>query len=137
MNVQNVHQRRLAAPADKVGALIDSLASEADRLWPSPPWVPMTLDRPLAVGAAGGHGPIRYVVQQYAPGKSVQFRFTGPKGFDGFHCFAITDVSQSSVVLRHTLQMTARCTTRSSKTPWPRPKPPSDNRPTFIAGPPG
>ena len=59
LRVLNVHDRNIAAPPDAVGALIDSLASDDDALWPSRTWPRMYLDRPLGVGAIGGHGPIR------------------------------------------------------------------------------
>ena len=60
MAVLNVHHRKLACSREVLGALIDELASEEDRLWPRRTWPPMHFDRPLAVGADGGHGPIRY-----------------------------------------------------------------------------
>ena len=61
---------------------------------------------PLGVGANGGHGPIRYFVEAYTPGESITFRFTGPKGFDGFHGFELVSGPNQRVVLRHTLSMT-------------------------------
>lgn len=106
MRVLNVHQRGLQASRDKVGALIDSLATPADVLWPKQSWPRMELDRPLALGAAGGHGPIRYVVESYAPGESIRFRLTGPRGFDGFHGYEVVQSPGSRVMLRHTLQIT-------------------------------
>lgn len=45
----------------------------------------MRFDRSLEVGAVGGHGPIRYRVEQYEPGRRVLFRFTGPPGLNGTH----------------------------------------------------
>jgi hypothetical protein len=57
--IRNVHERDLAAAPSEAGALIDGLAGEHDRLWPSERWPAMRLDRPLAVGASGGHGRIR------------------------------------------------------------------------------
>ena len=88
MHVHNLHVRRLPAGETEVGALIDSLAGENDRLWPAD-WPPMRFDRPLGVGAAGGHGPVRYHVVGHQPGRWVRFRFTGPRGFDGFHEFTV------------------------------------------------
>jgi len=55
-------------PSVDIGHLLGSLASEQDRLWPSQAWPAMRLNRPLAVGAAGGHGPVRYVVTGYEVG---------------------------------------------------------------------
>lgn len=105
MEVLNVHERELRATSGQAVALIDSLASRNDMLWPWHTWPKMEFDRPLGVGAAGGHGPIRYVVEEYNPGEFVKFRFTGPKGFDGFHGYEIVSTG-NVVVLRHTLKMT-------------------------------
>ncbi|MEW6366311.1 MAG: SRPBCC family protein [Acidobacteriota bacterium] len=61
---------------------------------------------PLGVGVKGGHGPIRYFVEEYTVGKSIKFRFTGPKGFDGFHRYEV-ETWAGGAVLRHTLKMRA------------------------------
>jgi len=106
MKVINVHERALDATAEQVGALIDSLASEEDGLWPHHVWPQMEFDRPLAVGATGGHGPIRYFVEEYAPGQFIRFSFTKPKGFNGTHRFEVVQMPERAVVLRHTLDMT-------------------------------
>ncbi|MEW6279588.1 MAG: SRPBCC family protein [Candidatus Eremiobacterota bacterium] len=82
MRVVNLHERSLPAGA---GALIDSLAGPDDRLWPHDRWPPIRFDRPLQVGARGGHGPVRYDVVAYHPGRLVRCRFTAPVGFDGYH----------------------------------------------------
>jgi hypothetical protein len=105
MEVLNVHERELEVDPVQIGALIDSLASKEDRLWPKHVWPSMEFDRPLSVGAKGGHGPIRYFVEEYTPGKSIKFHFTGPKGFDGFHGYEIVGNPKQPVVLRHTLKM--------------------------------
>jgi hypothetical protein len=65
----NVHQRSLAVPVAEAGFLIDGLAGPDDRLWPSDRWPAMRFDRPLGVGARGGHGPVRYAVGAYVPGR--------------------------------------------------------------------
>lgn len=105
MKVRNVHERSFHA-TDRVGRLIDSLASPADALWPIQSWPRMVFDRPLEVGAAGGHGPIRYIVEDYQPGRSIRFRFTGPKGFNGSHGYEVVAGGPGTVVLRHVLEMT-------------------------------
>jgi hypothetical protein len=87
MQVRNVHRRTLGS-TDVLAALIDGLAGPDDRLWPGDLWPPMRLDRPLQVGARGGHGPIRYQVEEYEPGRYVRFRFERPRGFDGYHEFS-------------------------------------------------
>ncbi|MFF2611446.1 SRPBCC family protein [Kitasatospora sp. NPDC058046] len=104
MAVLNIHERTVPAPAETVGALIDSLASPDDRLWPGPRWPRMRFDRPLAPGATGGHGPVRYTVSDYAPGQRVRFRFDGPRGFDGHHEFTVHPAGDTTV-LRHTIAM--------------------------------
>jgi hypothetical protein len=64
----------------------------------------MKLDRPLGVGAAGGHGPIHYTVEAYEPGQRVVFRFTGPAGFDGTHRYEVEPQGGDSL-LRHVIEM--------------------------------
>ena len=46
--------------------------------------------------------------EEYTPGRSIKFRFTGPKGFDGFHGYEIGNRSEQSTVLRHTVNMSSR-----------------------------
>lgn len=105
MKVLNIHQRTIPLPVARVSPLLDSLSSDNDKLWPHSLWPRMKFDRPLKVGARGGHGPIRYAVDAYTPGSSVKFQFTGPSGFIGYHGFTIT-LSDSGCILRHTLEMT-------------------------------
>jgi hypothetical protein len=109
MKVHNVHERRLTAPVSEVGALLDGLATPSDRLWPHESWPPMVLDGGLREGSHGGHGPVRYSVERYEPGRTVAFRFdpTGlTAGFDGHHTFeAVPD--GDATVLRHTIDATA------------------------------
>lgn len=105
MQVLNIHERELEVSPLQIAELIDSLASRKDLLWPKHLWPRMELDHSLGVGAKGGHGPIRYFVEEYAPGKSIKFRFTGPKGFDGFHGYEILGGPQQPLILRHTLKM--------------------------------
>ncbi|WP_374773561.1 SRPBCC family protein [Streptomyces sp. NBC_01310] len=117
MGVYNVHERLLAAKASEVGALVDTLSTgDADQLWPGRVWEPMEFDRPLSVGAVGGHGPVRYTVAAYVPGTWVRFTFTGPRGFHGFHEFAVLPVDPEHTVLRHTLAMS---TTGLTRLTWP------------------
>lgn len=108
MKVVNVHRRPLAVPPEKVGALIDQLASPQDALWPSHSWPRMRLDGPLAAGAHGGHGPIRYRVEHVEPGQSVRFRFTGPAGFDGWHALRLLHAGASACVIEHRIEMRLR-----------------------------
>jgi hypothetical protein len=104
MQVTNVHQRLLRAPPARVGALIDKLASPADQLWAQRDWPRMRFDRPLAVGADGGHGPIRYAVEAYVPGELVRFRFKSPKGLVGWHALEVLDATGAHCVLEHRVE---------------------------------
>jgi hypothetical protein len=115
MHVRNVHERVFRLPPAAVGALIDSLASRDDRLWPSGKWPPIRFDRPLATGAIGGHGPVRYSVEEYHPSQSILFRFSAPRGFNGTHRFEVED-RQGHTVLRHVIEMSATGPARLS---WP------------------
>ncbi|MEU7759964.1 hypothetical protein [Micromonospora aurantiaca (nom. illeg.)] len=114
--IRNVHERHLPVPASAAGALIDSLAGPEDRLWPLRRWPAMRLDRPLGVGATGGHGPVRYTVQDYRPGAYVRFRFLAPAGFRGHHEFEVLPGTGDGCLLRHRLVMTAHGSARVS---WP------------------
>jgi hypothetical protein len=116
MPVLNIHERALGVAADKVGQMLDSLASKNDALWPRHSWPPMKFDRPLCVGADGGHGPIRYFVESYSPGQSIWFRFKGPKGFHGTHGVEVIVQSDQTTLLRHTLKMS---TTWPAVLTWP------------------
>jgi hypothetical protein len=99
-----VHERRLPSRPDEVGALIDSLASPKDRLWPRGAWPSIRLDSGLRVGSEGGHGPIRYRVEAYEPSRRARFRFTAPRGFDGTHEFEVVPTDEQAT-LRHVIDM--------------------------------
>jgi len=104
---RNVHERRVPVPAATAEALLDSLAGPEDRSWPRQQWPAMRFDRPLGAGARGGHGPVRYTVEEYVPGRRVRFRFLGPTGFDGYHEYEVPVEDDSACRLRHSLAMTA------------------------------
>ena len=114
--VTNIHERLVSAPLPAVGGLIDRLASPDDVMWPGDRWPPVRFDRPLGVGAIGGHGPIRYFVEAYEPGRSISFRFTGPRGFVGTHGFEVEEKGADTVRLRHVLLMRVEGWARWS---WP------------------
>lgn len=126
MRVRNVHERNLPVPPETAGALIDGLSGENDRLWPTvrhgrtttfpPDWPALRMDGPLAVGARGGHGPVRYTVEGYEPGRLVRFRFRAPRGFDGFHEFTVHPAPRGGSVLRHLLAIRPRGIARLT---WP------------------
>ena len=105
MIITNIHERVLTAQITEVGKLIDGLSSKDDKLWPHDRWPAMQFDRPLGIGAVGGHGPIRYIVESYQPGRSVRFRFTGPKGYIGTHRFEAEAMDGEKTRLRHIIEM--------------------------------
>lgn len=115
--VRNVHERRVRGSLDEAGALLDSLSSKDDRLWARGQWPRLWMDKPLGVGASGGHGPVRYAVDEYEPGRYVRFRFIKPAGFHGYHAFSVTeDADPNFVVLRHELVISPAGFARVS---WP------------------
>jgi hypothetical protein len=115
LRVTNVHRRRIPRSPAEVGRLIDSLASDQDRLWPRALWPAMRFDRPLGVGADGGHGPIGYTVVAYEPAQRIRFHFTRPAGFDGWHELeALPDGDGTH--LCHTIEMN---TTGPALLTWP------------------
>ncbi len=108
MKILNIHERLLPADYVAVGALLDSLSSPDDRLWPRGIWPTMRFDRPLTLGAVGGHGPIRYRVEGYTAGERVVFRFTGPSGLVGTHRFELIPQGATGTLLRHTVDADSR-----------------------------
>lgn len=104
--VRNIHQRIVQAPAETVGALVDRLATPDDPLFPTPVWPAMVLDRPLAVGADGGHGRVRYRVAAYEPGRSVRFDTTDPGIGEGHHRFDVEPLGPDSCRVVHVLELT-------------------------------
>lgn len=101
--VVNEHARRIPVPADRLGALLDGLSGPDDALWPVPAWPPVVFDRPLGVGADGGHGPIRYRVSAYEPGRRVECTFAAATGVSGTHTLTVEPDGPGAAVLRHVL----------------------------------
>lgn len=67
----------------------------------------MRFDRPLQVGADGGHGDVRYVVEDYEPGRRIVFRFDPSTGLDGVHRLEASP-DGIGTELRHVLKAEAR-----------------------------
>ena len=104
--ISNVHVREIAAPAAVLGELLDTLGSADDRLWATDIWVaePVVFDRPLGVGADGGHGSIRYSVVEYEPGRRIVFEFSPDGGMSGTHGFEIEALGPDRGRLTHFLE---------------------------------
>lgn len=99
----NIHERVIAAPAEAVAPLLETFGQPNDQLWPFDDWVPLKLDRPLAVGADGGHGPIRYHVTDYQPGKKVTFTFHPRTGLIGTHELTLETLGPNRCKMTHIL----------------------------------
>jgi Polyketide cyclase / dehydrase and lipid transport len=104
--IHNVHEREIAAPAAVVGEILDSVGSADDRLWATDIWVaePVVFDRPLGVGASGGHGSIRYSVLEYEPSRRIVFEFSPGGGLSGTHRFELEPLGADRCRLRHVLE---------------------------------
>lgn len=70
----------------------------------------MRLKEGLKAGSKGGHGPIRYTVEDYDPGNFVQFIFSRPSGFHGYHRLEINALETGSTQLRHVIDMETKGT---------------------------
>jgi hypothetical protein len=99
MKMSNVHERTIATPAARVGALLDTLASADDKFWPHENWPGVKFNLPLQVGATGGHGTGPYTVSSYTPGRHIRFEFGG--GRQGYHEFTLQEVDDMTCLLRH------------------------------------
>jgi hypothetical protein len=106
--MRNVHERQIAASAEQVGTVLETLAGEDDQIWPGATWAPMVLDRGLEPGSRGGHDRIRYTVTAHEVGRRVEFTFDPGVGIDGTHTFSVVDAGDGTSVLRHVLEGRAR-----------------------------
>lgn len=105
MKVVNIHTRILDLPVLFVADILGTLSTANDRVWPTENWPSMKFKNGIEVGAKGGHGPIRYVVEKYEPKEIIQFRFTNPNGFNGIHKFEIIELAANKTEIKHTINM--------------------------------
>ncbi|MBG0833163.1 SRPBCC family protein [Planomonospora sp. ID67723] len=106
--MRNIQHRLIDAPAERLSTLLDRLGTDGDRLWPKPAWPPLILDAGLTPGSRGGHGPIRYSVTDYEPGRRVRLAFDPATGIDGYHELLVTAEGPERCRLTHTLTGTAQ-----------------------------
>ncbi|MEN0061366.1 MAG: SRPBCC family protein [Myxococcota bacterium] len=104
MRIWSIHERTIPADPSDAAALLDTLSSAQDRLWPTDRWPAQRFDGPLGVGVVGGHGPIRYAVEAYEPGRHVAYRMTSP--FRGRHWIDVVPTEQG-IQLRHVISASA------------------------------
>jgi hypothetical protein len=64
----------------------------------------MRLDRGLRPGSDGGHGPVRYRVDRYEPGRLAAFAFTPAFPIVGEHRVVVVYIAGERTLLRHTLE---------------------------------
>lgn len=98
----NIHQRRISASPDQVWDLLMTISGPDDRVWPSGAPA-LRFDGPLAVGARGGHGPIRYQATSLDETTGMVFRFLEPTGLIGHHSFQVLPDGRAGTILRHEL----------------------------------
>ena len=108
MNVINIHTRVVNQPIKKIAELFETLSTETDKIWPKEKWPEMKFKDGIKVGAKGGHGPIKYVVEKYTPSEIIQFRFSKPNGFNGIHKFEITKLDKEKTEIKHTIDMNTK-----------------------------
>jgi hypothetical protein len=104
--ISNRHAREIAAPAAAVADILATLGSADDRLWATNIWLttPVVFDRPLGVGADGGHGSIRYSVVEYESGRRVVFELSPDCSLSGTHGFEIEALGPDRCRLTHFLE---------------------------------
>jgi hypothetical protein len=105
MKVINIHQRVIQAPKPDVLRLFATLATRNDQFWPVEHWPRMKFKDGVQIGASGGHGPIRYVIEKYDTDGYISFRFLQPTGFNGMHWLEINAINDHSTEVRHTIDM--------------------------------
>lgn len=102
--IHNEHRRTVRATPGRAAFLLDEIAEPGNAYWPSDHWPALRMDRPLGVGATGGHGPVRYSCTAYEPGRLVEFTFAPGTGVIGTHTFDVLDgPTRDTCVLRHVI----------------------------------
>jgi Protein of unknown function (DUF2867) len=76
----------------------------------------MELDGPVALGASGGHGPLRYRVTDYRPQRLIEFTMLPGQGLDGTHTFSVRQAGPAATLVRHVAEPRLR---GSMRLLWP------------------
>ena len=105
MEVLNIHKRIIEQPKIKVADLFETLATDNDKVWPSEQWPKMKFKEGVKEGSKGGHGPIRYTITKFIPKAYIQFEFTKPKGFNGYHQLEIKEFEMDKTEIKHTIKI--------------------------------
>jgi hypothetical protein len=101
----NIHTRTIHQPKNKVVELLETISTENDQIWPTENWPKMKFKDGIGVGAKGGHGPIRYMVEVYNPEEIILFRFSSPKGFNGIHKLELKEITSDTTQIQHTIDI--------------------------------
>ena len=107
MEVVNIHKRVIERGLNDVSTLFDTLATEHDKIWPHKKWPRMKFKEGFKEGSKGGHGPIRYTITTFLPRELIQFEFTKPKGFNGYHQLEIRELEIDKTEIKHTIKINA------------------------------
>jgi hypothetical protein len=105
MKVVNIHSRIINQPKAQVAKLLQTLAGRNDMIWPQKHWPAMRFKEGLCIGAHGGHGPIRYAIEDYQPDHLIRFKFTQPSGFDGTHTLLLNTINEQQTEIKHEINM--------------------------------
>lgn len=105
MQVVNIHKRTINQPKAQVVALLKTLSTKNDKVWPKDRWPAMRFKNGLKVGEKGGHGIIGYVIETFEIEERIVFRFLKPKGFNGIHKFEIKAMDAKSTEIKHSIIM--------------------------------
>ncbi len=100
--IDNCHARWIDASPAQIAELFRGLAGPHDPFWPERNTEPMRFDRPIGVGATGGHGPVRYHVTEFDPPRIARFEFLPGTGIVGEHRFEAEPYGDG-MILRHVL----------------------------------
>ncbi len=101
----NIHRRKINQPKVEVVNILRTLSTEDDLIWPKKHWPRIKFNDGMQVGAAGGHGPIRYSIEKCNLEGLVLFRFSKPLGFNGIHKFEIEAVDEYETMVTHTIDI--------------------------------
>lgn len=104
----NVQQRLLPVPLERAATVVDDLADDALSAWPSASWPRLRLDAGLVPGSRGGHGPIRYTVTAYEPGRRLLMTFDPAASLDGWHELRLDLGPGGRTTVVHTIQARTR-----------------------------
>lgn len=105
MHVVNLHKRIIKQPKAEVAILLKTLSAKDDKVWPKDNWPAMRFKNGLIEGEIGGHGIIRYSVEEYILGEKIVFKFLKPKGFNGKHKFEIEEINSHQTEVKHSIIM--------------------------------